>query len=229
MKRLTHAGEECHKVLKAFVHSKCFADCRIHHNNLGRVLSLQFCSEMIWPGLLCKTVTELRLESWISELSPGNVGGTSIFSFRAAVMMPLCCPELAALEQKGGFYCQILPIKKSLVYHLAVVCLLSSVLWCPQCVHPLMTLRYALHQNYIPLCGNFMFLHPPGCDLALLSNLQNGSSLSAPLIILPDETGSCYLMTFFFFPLLVNYSHQYFMRHPSITGFLIWRAVIPQS
>lgn len=39
-----------------------------------------------------------------------------------------------------------------------------------------------------------------GCDLAPLSNLQNGSSLSAPLIILPDETGSCYLMTFFFFP-----------------------------
>lgn len=128
MKRLTHAGEECHKVLKAFVHSKCFADCRIHHNNLGRVLSLQFCSEMIWPGLLCKTVTELRLESWIPESSPGDVGGTSIFSFRAAVMMPLCCPELAALEQKGCFYCQILPIKKSLVYHPAVVCLLSSVL-----------------------------------------------------------------------------------------------------
>ena len=130
MKRLTHAGKECHEVLKAFVHSKCFADYRIPHDNLGRALSLQFGSEMIWPGLLCKTVTELRLESWIPEFSPGDVGGTSIFSFQAAVMMPLCCPKLAALEQKGCFYCHILPIKKSFVYHLAVVCLSSSVLWC---------------------------------------------------------------------------------------------------
>lgn len=80
MKRFTHAGEECHEVRKTFVHSKCFADCRIPHDNLGRALSLQVCSDVIWPGLLCKTVTELRLESWIPEFSPGNVGGTSVFS-----------------------------------------------------------------------------------------------------------------------------------------------------
>lgn len=34
-------GKNCrHEVCKAFVHSKCFADCRIPHDNLGRPLSL---------------------------------------------------------------------------------------------------------------------------------------------------------------------------------------------
>jgi len=103
---------------------------RIPSDNLGKALLLQFCSEMIWPGLLCKTVTGLRFESWIPEFSPGDLGGTSVFSFQAAVMVPLRYSELAALEQKRCLYCQILPIKKSLVYHLAVICLSSSVLWC---------------------------------------------------------------------------------------------------
>lgn len=130
MKRITHVGEECCEAHKDFVHSECFADCRIPHDNVGRHLSLQFCSEMIWTRLLWKTVTELKLDSWVSDYSPGNVGGTSILSFQAPLMMPFCCSELAALEQKGCFYCQILPIKKSLVYHPAVVCLSSSVLCC---------------------------------------------------------------------------------------------------
>lgn len=77
------------------------------------------------PGLLCKTLTDLK---WVLEFSPGNIGGTSIFSCGAAVMR-LLCPELAALENKY-FYGQTFPIKKSSVCHLALVCLWSSVLWC---------------------------------------------------------------------------------------------------
>lgn len=53
---------------------------------------------MSWPGLLCKTVTDLRLQRWVPELSPGNLGEASIFSFGAAVMS-LFCPELTALEK----------------------------------------------------------------------------------------------------------------------------------
>lgn len=49
--------EDCHEALKGF------AGHKIPHDNWGRALSLVFCSEMILPGLLCKTVTELRLQS----------------------------------------------------------------------------------------------------------------------------------------------------------------------
>lgn len=59
-----------------------------------------------------------------------------------------------------------------------------------------MTLRYITPELYFSLwkfCISSPFTY--GCDLAPLSNLQNKSSLSALLIILPDEAGFR-LMTF---------------------------------
>lgn len=50
-KKIIHAGDECHGVRKAFVHFKCFADCKVPHDELGRALSLQFCSVMIFARI----------------------------------------------------------------------------------------------------------------------------------------------------------------------------------
>lgn len=94
MRRLAPAGKGCHKVLKAFVSYK----------------SVQIAKSPELPGkgfvaliLLCNhlasftAATELRLENWIPEFSPGDAEGTAVSSFRAAVMMLSCCPELAVL------------------------------------------------------------------------------------------------------------------------------------
>lgn len=151
---------------------------------------------MFWPGLRCKTVTDLRLERWVPELSPGNVGETSIFSFEAAVMS-LFCPELAALEEKSCFYGQIFPIKKSLVCHLALVCLWSSVLWCLFSASLYSDdFKIYIKQKLYPFLWKFCIFSPYtcGCDLAPLSNLWNMNSLSSLLIILPGETGCHYLI-----------------------------------